>query len=275
MQRSILITGCSSGIGYAAAIALKQRGYRVFAGVRQAADVKRLNAEGLEAIQLDVDHLDSMRQALTVVLARTGGTLDALFNNAGYLQAGAIEDLTPEMIQAQFDTNVFGSVTMAQLVLPAMRKQGYGRIIQNSSILGIVAIAYCGAYNASKYAIEGFFNTLRLELRNTPIHVALINPGPITSKLRHHAHEHYQKTVQRSQSGHYKKHYEKLEQSYFTQDQSVAQSPQVVIDQLLHALESPRPRAHYYIGRPAKILALLRRLLSDAWLDWVSAQIRK
>jgi NAD(P)-dependent dehydrogenase (short-subunit alcohol dehydrogenase family) len=276
-MQSILITGCSSGIGYAAALALKQRGYRVFAGARKQTDVERLTAEGLEGIQIDVNDTLSMRRGLDTILMRTGGTLDALFNNAGYLQAGAVEDLTPEMMRGQFETNVFGSISMTQLVLPVMRKQGHGRIIQNSSILGIVTVAYCGAYNASKFAIEGFINTLRLELRHSPIHVSLINPGPITSKLREHAHQHYQQTIKQSQSGHYQQHYEKLEQSYFKpskQDRALAQSPQAVINKLIHALESPRPKAHYYVGFAAHALAWLRRLLPDTMLDWILAKSR-
>jgi short-subunit dehydrogenase len=277
MQKSILITGCSSGIGLETAIQLKQRGHRVFAGARKNADVERLNKLGLESIFIDVNDSDSIQQALDTVLQRTGGTLDAIFNNAGYLQAGAIEDLTRAMERAQFETNVFGSMDLTQRVLPIMRKQGHGRIIQNSSILGIVAIAYCGAYNASKFAIEGFCNTLRQELRGSNIYVSLINPGPIVSHLRENAHQQFKATLQNEQTGLHKKIYEKMEQSYFKAERKndgLTLTPDAVAKQVIHALESTSPHAHYYIGNAAKGMALLRRLLPDYALDWILNKVR-
>jgi len=194
-EKSILITGCSSGIGLAAAHTLKARGYRVFATARKAADVGTLKAQGFESIQLDVNDNASMREAVAQIMLLTHGRLDALFNNAGYMQAGAIEDITPAMERAQFETNVFGPMELIRLVLPIMRKQGHGRIIQNSSILGIITMPYYGAYNASKFALEGYSNTLRQELRKTDIHVSIINPGPIISKLRDNAYQHFQQTI--------------------------------------------------------------------------------
>lgn len=277
MQKSILITGCSSGIGLETAIQLKQRGHRVFAGVRKNTDIERLKSLGLESILIDVNDPASIQQTLDIILQQTGGTLDAIFNNAGYLQAGAIEDLTRTMERAQFETNVFGSMDLIQRVLPIMRKQGHGRIIQNSSILGIVAIPYCGAYNASKFAIEGFCNTLRQELRGSKIHVSLINPGPIVSQLRQNAHQQFKATLQKQQTGLHTKIYEKMEQSYFnaerTQD-TLTLTPDAVAKKVIHALESKRPQAHYYVGAAAKGMALLRRLLPDCALDWVLNKVR-
>jgi len=191
-QSSILITGCSSGIGLCAAALLQKRGYRVFATARKLTDVEKLRQLGFEAFQLDVNDSDSMKRALDRILHETGGTLDALFNNAGYLQAGAVEDLDRKDIRAQFETNVFGPMELIRLVLPIMRKQGHGRIIQNSSILGIITLPFYGAYNASKFALDGFTNTLRQELHNTPIHISSINPGAIYSELRNKAFSHYQ-----------------------------------------------------------------------------------
>jgi len=186
-QKSILITGCGSGIGNHAAMQLKQRGYRVFASARKKEDVSKLSAAGLESVLLDVTDTASMQQALAHILQQTNGTLDALFNNAGYLQAGAIEDLTHDTNRAQFETNVFGPMELIRLVLPIMRQQGHGRIIQNSSILGVITLPYYGAYNASKFALEGFSRTLRQELYGTQIHLSIINPGPIQSELRKNA----------------------------------------------------------------------------------------
>ncbi len=273
---SILITGCSSGIGEHAASALKQRGYRVFASARKQSDVEKLKINGFESLQLDVTDANSIQQALQTILSLNDGKLDALFNNAGFLQTGAIEDLTPAMNLTQFETNVFGPMELVRQVLPIMRKQGHGRIIQNSSILGVVTLPYCGAYNASKFALEGFSNTLRQELRHTNIHVSIINPGPITSKLRDHAYEHHQQNKEIMTQSAHQKAYESLEKSYFGEEKKdrLSQSPQAVVDQLIHALESRRPCAHYYIGLPAKMLALARRLLPDTALDWLLSKVR-
>ncbi|TAK73641.1 MAG: SDR family NAD(P)-dependent oxidoreductase [Gammaproteobacteria bacterium] len=273
MEKSILITGCSTGIGLCAAILLKQRGYRVFASARKAADVEKLRAQGFESILLDVNDSTSIQQAVEQILALTGGKLDALFNNAGYLQAGAVEDLTREMDRAQFETNVFGAMELTRRVLPVMRKQGYGRIIQNSSILGIITLPYYGAYNASKFALEGYSHTLRQELRGTGIHVSIINPGPIYSNLRQNAHQHYQQTLAKQPSAH-ETVYKKMEQSYFKPKKNfITQQPDAVVKKLIHALESAHPRAHYYVGFPTQLLAMLRRLLPDGALDGVLAKI--
>ena len=163
-RKSILITGCSSGIGLSVAEGLKQRGYRVFATARKASDAERLAASGFEAMQLDLADSTSIKAAVDDILAATGNTLDALFNNGAYGQPGAVEDLSREVLREQFETNLFGWHELTNRVLPVMRRQGHGRIIQNSSVLGFVALRYRGAYNASKYALEGLTDTLRLEL---------------------------------------------------------------------------------------------------------------
>ncbi|VVC75287.1 Putative oxidoreductase SadH [Aquicella siphonis] len=274
-SKSILITGCSSGIGFHAAAFLKDRGYRVFATARKPEDVETLKAHGFDALQLDVNDSPSIRRALDHILDATDGTLYALFNNAGYLQAGAVEDLSRDAERAQFETNVFGPMELVRLTLPIMRRQGYGRIIQNSSILGVVAMPFYGAYNASKFALEGFSNTLRQELRGTPIHVSILNPGPITTHLRENAFQVYQRTLKHTVASPYQKTYKKMEQTYFApQERKIAQHPEAVVKKLLHALESPRPRTRYYIGLPAHILAFLKRILPDSALDWVIYKIR-
>lgn len=275
-QQSILITGCSSGIGLATALVLKERGYRVFAAARKVSDVEALATRGLDAVQLDINDRASMSRALETILATTGGTLDALFNNAGYLQAGAIEDLTRDLDRAQFETNVFGPMELIRLVLPIMRKQGHGRILQNSSILGVVAMPYYGAYNASKFALEGFSHTLRQELRGTNIYVSLINPGPIKSALRSHAFEHYQNTLAKQSTLH-KSVYQRMEQTYFAEqkkDAPLMLEPDAVAKKVIRALESKHPRAHYYVGTPACVLAFAKRILPDSVLDWILAKIK-
>lgn len=273
---SILITGCSSGIGLAAATVLKQRGYHVFAAARKEDDVAQLKTQGLDAILLDVNNQASMTHALDYILQQTGGTLDALFNNAGMLQAGAVEDLSREMVRAQFETNVFGPMELIKLVLPIMRKQGHGRIIQNSSILGVITFPYYGAYNASKFALEGFSLTLRQELRGTNIHVSIINPGPIHSKLRANAHDRYHQTLKQQANVH-EEAYQHLEATYFKpskQDQTIMNPPALVVEALIHALESKRPRMHYFIGKPAKALAVLKRLLPEGLLETILSTMK-
>jgi NAD(P)-dependent dehydrogenase (short-subunit alcohol dehydrogenase family) len=274
-QKTILITGCSSGIGLCAATELQKKGYRVFATTRNAADVKQLRDSGLESLVLDINDSESIRQALAEILQKTGGTLDALFNNAGFVQAGAVEDLSREMMRAQFETNLFGPMELANLVIPIMRKQGHGRIIQNGSLLGIVTMPYRGAYNASKFALEGFSHTLRQELRGTSIYVSIIVPGPIESQLRENAYKNYQENLYQKPSV-YADIYKNMESYFFAPQKGTRRwtlSPETIVAPLLHALESPSPRAHYYIGLPAYAFALLRRLLPDGVLDWVVERV--
>jgi NAD(P)-dependent dehydrogenase (short-subunit alcohol dehydrogenase family) len=275
-EKSILITGCSSGIGLCAATQLKARGYRVFATARKPADLEKLNSLGLEAIPLELNDSTSIQRAVDMVLQRTGGTLDALFNNSGFLVAGAVEDLTRDMERLQFETNVFGPIELTRLLLPVMRKQGHGRIIFNSSILGVITLPYYGAYNASKFALEGFARTLRQELLNTDIQVSIINPGPIRSSLRQHAFEYYQQTLQPVTNSAYQDIYQKLEHTYFSpkrKESRLTSGPEMVVKKLIHALEATRPHVHYFIGLPAQALAFIRRLLPDKALDWLLSKV--
>ena len=271
MSKSILITGCSTGIGLCAAQTLQQKGYRVFATARKPADVETLRGLGLESMVLDIDDSDSIQNGLQAVLEKTNGTLDALFNNAGYAMPGAIEDLTRDMMRKQFETNVFGPMELVNLVLPIMRKQGQGRIIQNTSILGVITMPYRGNYNASKFALDAFTSTLRQELRRTNIHVSIIAPGPIATRFRHNAHKNYKQTINNTQSV-YQSHYKKMEENFTapsSSEKKVTLPPAAVVAKLLHALESRSPRARYYVGMPAHVFAFLRRILPDAGLDWI------
>ncbi len=273
MKKSILITGCSSGIGLCAAETLFKRGYRVFATARKESDVERLKAQGLESLKLDINDSNSIKTALAEILERTGGTLDALFNNAGFVQAGAVEDLSREAMRAQFETNVFGPIELITQVIPVMRKQGHGRIIQNSSMLGEVTIPFVGAYNASKFALDGFTHTLRQELKRSPIQVSIIAPGPITSHLRTNAKQHFNRERIKPDSA-YKAAYKRIEERYSEQppspqEQRLTQPPEAVVKQLIHALESKYPKTHYYTGTSAKVFSLLRRFLSEPMLDWI------
>ncbi len=267
-QRSILITGCSSGIGLCVAHGLHARGYRVFACARKPEDVARLQAEGLESLQLDLDDSDSIATAVTEILKRNKGELYALFNNGAYGQPGAVEDLSRETLRAQFETNLFGWHELTCLILPVMRKQGYGRIIQNSSVLGLVALKFRGAYNASKYALEGLSDTLRQELHGTNIHISLIEPGPIESHFRANGIAHFKNNIDIKHST-FRKQYQKTLGRLSTEG-SVAPftlPPDAVLKKVICALESPRPRPRYYVTFPTWLFGSLRRILSTRALD--------
>lgn len=269
-SRSILITGCSSGIGEAAARRLQLRGWRVFASARKSADVTRLGESGLEALQLDLADSASIRHAVEEVLARTGGRLDALFNNGAYGQPGAVEDLTREVLRAQLETNLLGTHELTCCILPVMRAQGHGRIVQNSSILGFAALPYRGAYNCSKFALEGLTDTLRLELRGSGIDVSLIEPGPIATRFRDNAHAAFEAHIDVEHSAHAMV-YQALQRRLSGQ---AGKTPftlpaDAVVDKLIHALESPRPRARYYVTFPTHLFGTLKRLLPTRWMDGV------
>jgi NAD(P)-dependent dehydrogenase (short-subunit alcohol dehydrogenase family) len=266
--RAILITGCSSGIGLCVAQGLKQRGYRVFATARQAEDVSRLTDSGLESLQLDLDNSDSINLAVDEVLSRTNGQLYALFNNGAYSQIGAVEDLSRDALRAQFETNFFGWHELTCRVLPVMRQQGYGRIIQNSSILGFVALPFRGAYNSSKYAVEGLSDTLRLELHDTNIFISLVEPGPIESRFRANSYKAYTQHIDKANSP-FKKQYEAVEARLKKEGPVVPFTlpPEAVLKKVIHALESKRPRERYYVTFPTHLFGTLKRLLSTRVLD--------
>ncbi|MEZ5542456.1 MAG: SDR family oxidoreductase [Pseudomonadota bacterium] len=267
-ERTILITGCSSGIGLCCARGLRARGWRVFASARKPADVERLAAEGLESLPLDLADSGSIHAAVDTVLARGGGRLAALFNNGAYGQPGAVEDLSRDVLRDQFETNVLGWHELTRRLLPVMRAQGHGRIVYNSSVLGFVALRYRGAYIASKYAIEGLADTLRLELRGSGIHVALIEPGPVESRFRANAFAAYRRNIDAAQSVH-RDAYARMEQRLEKAGPAVPFTlpPEAVLKRLVHAVESPRPRPRYYVTFPTYLFGTLKRLLSTRLLD--------
>ncbi len=269
-EKSVLITGCSSGIGRVVAEGLKARGYRVFASARKSADVERLAAAGFESLQLDLADPASIQTAVDDLLGHTRGTLDALFNNGAYGQPGAVEDLSREVLREQFETNLFGWHELTNLVLPVMRRQGHGRIIQNSSVLGFVALRYRGAYNASKYALEGLTDTLRLELAGSGIHVSLIEPGPIASRFRENAFRAYQRNINPEGSPH-EDMYRRMEARLTKQGPAVPFTlpPEAVLRKVIHALESRHPKTRYYVTFPTYLFGFLKRVLSDRMLDKV------
>lgn len=274
--RSILVTGCSSGIGLTCALGLAARGWQVIASARKPEDVARLGARGLTAIQLDLDDPISIGAAVDRTLALTGGRLDALFNNGAYGQPGAVEDLSREVLRAQLETNLLGWHDLTCRVIPIMRRQGQGRIVQNSSILGFIPLPYRGAYVASKYALEGLTDTLRLELRGSGIAVSLIEPGPILSRFRENAHVAFRDNIDREHSVH-RAAYARAEArlTKVGPAQPFTLPPEAVLKALIHALESSRPRVRYRVTLPTRLFAILVRILPDRLLDRVIAGVAR
>ncbi len=269
-KQSILITGCSTGIGECVAHGLHRRGYRVFASVRKPDDLDAFEKAGIECLLLDYCDSASIKAAVEQVLDKTDGQLYALFNNGAYGQPGACEDLSREAIRQQFETNVFGWMELTNRIIPVMRAQGYGRIIQNSSVLGFVAMPMRGAYNASKFAIEGFSNTMRLELAGTDIHISLIEPGPIESKFRSNAYRAFQQHIVIEDSVHregYKKMIERFEASGNVQPFTLP--PEAVLKRVVHALESKRPKIRYPVTFPTYLFSALKNVISDRMLDHI------
>jgi len=266
--RSILVTGCSSGIGRHAALGLKARGWQVFAGVRKMEDMKPLADEGLTAIHLDYDSPAIISAALYKVLDATGGRLDAVFNNGAYSQLGAVEDIGTEHLRAQFESNFFGWHELIRRAVPVMRRQGSGRIVNCSSVLGFVTTRYRGAYSSSKFALEALTDALRLELAGTGIHVVLIQPGPIKSRLAEHAVARFQETVRIDASPHrdaYRAALARLERGDLSS--RFKRGPEAVFTKLVHALESDKPRARYRVTLPTHAAAWMKRGLPGRLLD--------
>jgi NAD(P)-dependent dehydrogenase (short-subunit alcohol dehydrogenase family) len=270
-KKSVLITGCSSGIGYAAAIGLRKAGWRVFASCRKPEDCTRLQAEGFESPLMDYADADSITRGLAEVLDATGGTLDALFNNGAFATPGAVEDLPTDALRANFEANFFGWHELTRQVIPVMRQQGHGRIVQCSSVLGFVTMRWRGAYNASKYALEALTDTLRLEMRDTPIHVVLIEPGPITSKIRVNSIPHFERWINWEASPRVEQYRMRLRKRLYSDagPDPFELPPDAVVRKLRHALEARRPRARYFVTTPTYIMAALRRVLPTRALDWV------
>ncbi|MCU0789479.1 MAG: SDR family oxidoreductase [Nitratireductor sp.] len=273
MSRTIVVTGCSSGIGRHCALRLAADGWRVFATARKPADIDALRSIGLDALHLDYADEGSIHAAFDDVMARTGGRLDALFNNGAYGQPGAVEDLVTDVLRAQFEANFFGWHTLTRLAMGPMRRQGSGRIVHCSSILGVIPYRWRGAYNASKFALEGLASTQRMELKGSGIFVSLIEPGPIESNFSQNAVEKFLANVDIDGSVHartYRRHLARLNEGGGVNRFRLG--PEVVYSKLKHALEARRPRPHYPVTLPTHFMFMARRLLSAGLLDRLLAR---
>lgn len=272
MAKSILITGCSSGIGLDAARTLRDRGWRVFASCRKKADCDRLIEEGFESPLIDYENPKSISKAVQTVLKATDGTLDALFNNGAYAIPGAVEDLPTDGLRAIFEANFFGWHELTRQLIPTMRAQGHGRIIQCSSVLGFNAMRWRGAYNSTKFAVEGLSDTLRLEMTSTGIEVILIEPGPIGTNIRENSIPHFEKWIDWENSARREKYGALRHRLYEPSEKKdkFELPASAVTDKLIHALESKRPKPRYFVTTPTYMMAYFKRIFSTRVMDKIN-----
>jgi NAD(P)-dependent dehydrogenase (short-subunit alcohol dehydrogenase family) len=279
MKKTILITGCSSGIGRCVAYGLRDKGYLVYPTARKPEDLKVLLDDGFDAIALDYSDSQSVESAFNTLMQKTNRELYAVFHNGAYGQSGAVEDLTRAALEAQFACNVFGWHQLNNLIVPVMRQQEYGRIIINSSVLGLVALPMRGAYNASKFALEGLFDTLRLELTNTNIFVSLIEPGPIATKFRANSYKAFEKYIYNNKTildaSAHQHSYQKTVERLVHKGKAVpfTLSPESVLKRVEHALTSSKPKIRYAVTVPTYVFSFLKRVLPYRLLDWVLLKV--
>ena len=273
MTKTILITGSSSGIGLDAARGLRARGWRVFATCRQEADCDRLSAEGFDSFVLDYADEKSIEDAVGKTLDLTGGTLDALYNNGAFACPGAVEDLPRGALREIFETNFFGYHDLTRRVIPVMRAQGHGRIVNCSSVLGLVGLKWRGAYVSTKFAMEGLTDVMRIEMQGTGIHISLIEPGPITSRIRENAIPHFEKWIDWENSARAPEYAALRSRLYTSSGPDRFELPASAVTKvLIHAVEARRPRPRYFVTKPTHLMGLARRILPTRALDWVIAK---
>lgn len=267
---SLLITGCSSGIGLDAAHRLRDHGWRVFASCRAQKDCQARVSEGFESPLIDYRKPETIADGLAEVLSATDGRLDGLFNNGAFACPGAVEDLPTDALRDIFEVNFFGWHELTRQVIPTMRTQGHGRIVQCSSILGFIPARLRGAYVATKFALEGLTDVMRIEMRGTGIHVSTIEPGPITSRIRENAGPHFEKWINTETSVRDADYLELRQRLYRDKTRDPFElAPKAVSDRLIHALESKRPKPRYYVTAPTYAFGILKRVLSTRQLDWI------
>ncbi|MCB1476572.1 MAG: SDR family NAD(P)-dependent oxidoreductase [Rhodobiaceae bacterium] len=273
VNRTILITGASSGIGLASARTMKERGWRVFATARKPEDLAMLEGMGIEAVYLDYAEPLSIETCAKEVLERTGGTLDALFNNGAYAQPGALEDISADILRHQFEVNFIGWHALTRSLIPAMRAQGHGRIVQCSSVLGLIGMKFRGPYVSTKFALEGYCDVLRMELAPSNIRVCLIEPGPIRSRFVETALGHFRNNIDHDASPHRALYRKRLDTMEGGGAALFKLEPEAVVTKLIHAVESDRPKARYRVTVPAHLFAYVRRLASTNLMDRLLSRI--
>ena len=273
-KRSVLITGCSSGIGWATAAEMAARNWRIFATARNSEDMQRIEEEGWNAVTLDVSSSDSIAQAVATVLDATDGALDGVVNNAGFGMPGAIEDLSREAMQRQFEVNLFGALELTNLLLPALRKGPQGRVVYISSLVGRMSLPFMGIYSASKFALEAVADAQRIELSMTPVRVVLIAPGPIGTLFSSTC-----ATEGKSRLDLHRSRFSTAYERYFKQRRGGGMSedrfrlpPEAVAKKVAHALISDRPKVRYLVTLPTYVADFLVRFVPVRWRDSVMQQ---
>ena len=273
-KRSVLITGCSSGIGWATAAEMAARNWRIFATARNSEDMQRIEEEGWNAVTLDVSSSDSIAQAVATVLDATDGALDGVVNNAGFGMPGAIEDLSREAMQRQFEVNLFGALELTNLLLPALRKGPQGRVVYISSLVGRMSLPFMGIYSASKFALEAVADAQRIELSMTPVRVVLIAPGPIGTLFSSTC-----ATEGKSRLDLHRSRFSTAYERYFKQRRGGGMSedrfrlpPEAVAKKVAHALISDRPKVRYLVTLPTYLADFLVRFVPVRWRDSVMQQ---
>jgi len=274
-DKSVLITGCSTGIGYTSAHALHKSGWQVFATARNETDITRLKSEGLNALHLDYTDPASIKRTAEEVLNHTDGRLYALFNNGAFGQPGAVEDLTTDVLRQQFETNFFGWHELTRSLIPAMRANGGGRIVQCSSVLGFVSPPYIGAYNASKHALEALTDAMRIELKETGIKVVLIEPGPIWTEFTKSALNAFNENIDATASHHGEVYARMVQSMEEGQNSRFKLSAEAVHAKLLKALNAPNPKPRYFVTLPTYVAAITKRTLPNRLQDWILARARR
>ena len=262
----VLITGCSTGIGRATALLLAKKGWRVFASARRLETVNDLASDHITSLRLDVTDESSMASAVQDVLAQAG-RIDALINNAGYAQAGPMEELSMNEVRRQFETNTFGALRMAQLVLPTMRAQGTGRIVNVSTMGGRLVIPFIGSYNASKFALEAMSDALRMETRPFGVRVILVEPGGVHTNFNAAANQNAQQHTTNTNSPYYR--FLVPFTRFIGQIEGMSSSPEAVAKIILRALTTRNPRARYVATPDARVMLAVMLRMSDGMRDAV------
>lgn len=275
--KTILITGCSSGIGRDAALTMKARGWQVLATCRKEDDCRKLTQMGLTSFVLDYEDEGSIERGFQTAMNMTGGRLDVLFNNGAYAIPGAVEDLPTAALRQIFEANFFGWHHLTRLAVKVMRDQGHGRLIQNSSVLGFAALRFRGAYNATKFALEGLSDTLRLELKDSEIKVILVEPGPIRTRIRQNSYPHFQRWIDWQSSVLRPTYTDKVIPRLTAPDDSPPDlfelQPDAISMAVIDACESTHPKLRYRITRVTQIAWVLKRLLPGKVLDRILVRL--
>lgn len=251
MQKSVLITGCSSGIGLESALELQRLGFQVLAACRKPDDVALMTSRGLTGILLDLDKPQSVDRAADEIIALTDNRLYGIFNNAGYGVYGELTTVSREQLEQQFSSNFFGAHQLTMRLLPAMIPHGEGRIVMTSSVMGLISTPGRGAYAASKYALEAWSDALRMELRHTGIRVSLIEPGPIRTRFTDNVNQtRRDKPVENPGIA-----------ARFTL------GPEAVVEKVRHAFTSAHPKMRYPVTLVTHAVSVLKRLLPGRLMD--------